>query len=232
MNFVSVKKNYLALFAFFCLGTQVPLVRASDKVQFQEDERVYVHKLANEIEEMFEFFKDNVAKFIDSTDHTPYRKLVMAMSDKLDEFEKHVMITLAKKLVEAKSKNTEIFRQSLNIVQEVLTEFLTKINVLRNILVKPEYLNARDGIQAIKLGKELEKYCKDLLDGKIIAALEVKIDKVYTLVSSAGDPSLTERLKEIKTILKNFKGASLPKKSGAELKIVNGITSKIRHNKP
>ena len=230
MNFVSVKKNFLALFVFFLMGTGV--MGASDKVQFQDDECEYIHNLAREIEEMFEFFNDNVARFIDSGDHTPYRKLVMGMSDKLDEFEKHVMITLAKKLVEAKTKNAEAFRQCLSIVQEVLEEFLTKLDVLRKILVKPEYLNARDGIQAIKLGKELEKYCKDLLDGKIMAQLEIKIDNVYALVSSAGDSSLTERLKEIKASLKTLKGASLQKKSGSELKIVNGITAKIRHNKP
>lgn len=231
MNFV-LKKDYLALLAFFCLGTQVMLY-GTNQVKFQEDERVYIHKLANEIEGMFECFKDNVARFIDASDHTPYRKLVLEMSDKLDEFEKHVMVTLAKKLVEAKTKNTEVFRQSLSIVHEVLTEFLTKLNTLRNILIKPEYLNAgaRDGLQAIKLGRELERYCKDLLDGKIIAQLEAKIDNVYTLVSSAGDPSLTERLKEIKMVLKAFRGVSIAKKSGNELKIVNGITAKIRHNK-
>ena len=231
MNFVFVKKNHVALLAFLCLGAQAMLVGAAEKDQFQEEERMYIHNLAGEIEVMFEFFKDNVARFIDAADHTPYKKLVMAMSNKLDEFEARVMITLNKQLLEAKEKNSEVYRQCLTIVQEVLVEFMTKINVLRTILVRPEYLNARDGIQAIKLGKELEKSCKDLLDGKIIAQLEVKIDKVYSLVSSAGDPSLTKRLNEIKTILKAFKGTSVSKKAGAELKIVNGITAKIRHNK-
>ena len=230
MNFVN--KSFLTLLTFFCVGAQMMLAETSGKVQFQEDERVYIHDLATEIETMFEFFNDNVDRFIDASDHTPYRKLVMAMSDKLDEFEKQIMISLAKKLIDAKSKNSDIFQQSLCIVHEVLTEFMTKIYVLRNILIKKEYLEARDGVQAIKLGKELEKSCKDLLDGKIIAQLETKVDKVFNLVNAAGESSLIERIKKIKTILKNFKGSSTAKKPGSELKIVNGIASKIRHNKP
>ncbi len=231
MNFLSVKKNVLSLLALSCLFAQSMMVSGRNNAAFKEEERAYVHKLANEIEDMFEFFRVNISKFIDPCDHTPYRQLAVALSDKIAEFEQHVMTTLAKKLVEAKSKNTEVFQQSICIVQEVLTDFLTKLNVLRNILVKPEYLNAHDGIQAIKLAKELEKYCKDLLDGKIIAQLEAKIDTVYNLVSGVSEQSLSERLKEIKNILKNLKGASMQKKSGSELKVVNGITAKIRHNK-
>lgn len=234
MNCVNMKKSCLAFFACGFLFTQALLAENNENMQFKDDERIYVHKLASEIEQMFKFFKDNVTKFIDATNHTPYRKLVMGMSDKLDEFEKQVVMTLDKKLVEAKTKNTEVFNQSLTIVQEVLTEFMTKVNVLRNILVKDEYLKARDGILAIKLGKELEKHCKDLFDGKMITQLLVKIDKVFDLVSAAGDQALTDRLEEIKIILKAFKGTSLTKKSGNNnvLSIVNGITAKIRHNKP
>ena len=238
MNFVIVKKNLfgiknllgLLVLCFCYTGTMI--LAENRNTQFQEEERLYVDTLASEIEEIFEFFSDNVDKFMSASDHTPYRRLVLAMSDKLAEFEKRVMTTLAKKLIEAKAKNNEIFTQSLSIVQEVLAEFMTKINVLRAILVKPEYLNAHDGLQAIKLGKELEKYCKDLLDGKIITQLEVKIDKVYSLISLSGDKSLIEQLAKIKAGLKVVRNATAQKKSGGnELKIVNGIAAKIRHNK-
>lgn len=232
MNFLTVKKNYLGIIVLCSCYTGTMVIAENRTTHFQEEERLYVHTLANEIEEIFEFFSDNVDKFVSACDHTPYRKLVLTMSDKLAEFEKRVMATLAKKLVEAKAKNNEIFSQSLSIVQEVLTEFLTKINVLRSILTKPEYLNAHDGLLAIKLGKELEKYCKDLLDGKIIAQLEVKIDKVYNLISTSGDKLLIDQLAKIKAGLKVVRSATAQKKSGGnELKIVNGIAAKIRHNK-
>lgn len=232
MNCVSIKKSYLALVACGLLSAQTVLTCIAGDMQFQKDELSYVHQLAGEIEQMFEFFRDNISKFVDSTDHTPYRKLVMDMSDKLDQFQTQVVVTLNAKLADAGiTNNTEAFNQSLSIVQDVLTEFTTKVNVLRSILVKPEYLKARDGIQAIKLGKELEKYCKDLLDGNMIMDLVAKIDKILALISRSGDQGLNDRLTQIKSILKKLKGTSLQKRAGSELKIVSGITAKIRHNR-
>jgi len=232
MSFVSLKKNLLSFAVCCCLAMNPFNLNAGQEAGFRIDERDYIYALANEIEGIVDFFQSSITKFIDPADHTPYKILALSMSDKVNEFEQRVMMALAAKLAEAKIENTPVFYKSLGLVSEILNEFLIKLNELRVILVKPEYLNARDGVKAIKLGKELEGRCKDLLDGKLLAKFESKLDQMYKLVSAAGEQTLSERLSEIKALLQNLKSASMQKKGGNnELRIVNGITAKIRHNK-
>lgn len=235
MNFVSMKKSYLVFLALSILCAQF-VMADSEKGQFKEDERVYAYQLADEIEAMFEVVKVNVAKFIDATDHTPYKKLVVSMCGKLDEFEKQVIETLTKKLTDAKIQNSEVFHECLSIVHEVLTEFMAKINVLKNILLRPEYLNTKPNQvskNGLQLSKELEKYFHELMKENLIEQLEAKIDKVQGLVVAAGDKDLSERLKTIKILLtKALKSSSLQKKSGNKSPVaaLNGVSAKMRHN--
>jgi len=232
MSFVSLKKNFLSLIVFCCLAMNPLHMYAGQEAGFRCDEREYIYALANEIEGIVDFFQASIAKFIDPADHTPYKKLALSMSDKVTEFEQRVMMSLAAQLAAAKTGNSPVFYKSLGLVSEILNEFLIKINELRVILIKPEYLNAHDGVKAIKLGKELEGHCKDLLDGKLLAKFECKLDQIFKLVSAAGEQTLSERLSEIKMLLQNLKSASMQKKGGNnELRVVNGITAKIRHNK-
>jgi hypothetical protein len=185
---------------------------------------------------MFEVVKVHVAKFIDATDHTPYKKLVVSMCGKLDEFEKQVVATLTKKLAESKIQNSEAFNECLAIVHEVLTEFMTKINVLKNILLRSEYLNTKPNQvskNGLQLSKELEKYFHDLMKENLIEQLEAKIDKVQGLVAASGDKDLSEKLKTIKVLLtKALKSSSLQKKSGNKSTVaaLNGVSAKMRHN--
>jgi hypothetical protein len=235
MNFVSRRKSYLVSLVLGILCMQFVMVGA-EKGQFREDERVYAYQLTDEIEAMFEVVKVHVAKFIDATDHTPYKKLVVSMCEKLDEFEKQVIVILTKKLAEAKIQKSEAFHESLSIVHEVLTEFIAKINVLKNILLKPEYLNTKPNQvskNGLQLSKELEKYFHELMKENLIEQLEAKIDKVQGLVAAAGDKELSEKLKTIKVLLtKALKSSSLQKKSGSKSPVaaLNGVSAKMRHN--
>lgn len=233
MRLISLKKKFLSFVMLFsCLAMHSLHTYAGQEAGFRVDEREYIYALANEIEGIVGFFQASITSFIDPADHTPYKRLVLSMSDKVDEFEQRVMMSLAVKLAEAKTENTPVFYKSLGLVSEILNEFLIKLNELRAILIKPEYLNAHDGVKAIKLGKELEGRCKDLLDGKLLAKFEYKIDQIFKLVNAAGEQTLSGRLSEIKMLLQNLKSASMQKKGGNnELRIVNGITAKIRHNK-
>jgi hypothetical protein len=220
-----MKKNCLALLICGLLCTQAAYSGAGC------DERAYVHNLTTEIEDMFEFFRDNVVKLIDATDHTPYRVLVTTMSVKLDNFESRVVMVLAKKLVEVKANNPSIFQQALVVVHEILSEFMAKVKVLRNIMMQEKYLNTCEGGKSLDLCKEL-KQCKEIFDGSMVAQLDEKLEKLYRLVSSkGGDQELADRIKQTKTCVKSLKGGS-SKKSGYELKIVNGIAAKLRHNRP
>lgn len=234
MNFVSMKKSYLAFLTASIVCTQC-VMADSEKSQFKNDELVYIHQLATEIENMFEVFKNNVARFIDAKDHTPYKKLVYEMCGKLDEFEEQVVTTLYKKLNEEKTKNSVTYYKSLTIVHSVLTEFITRVTILKRILLKSEYINTKPnqvGKNGLQLGKELEKYFHDLISSKMIEQLEDKIDEVYNLISDAGDKDLADRLKTIKGILAKALKHSSVKKSGnnSAVSIVNGISAKMRHN--
>lgn len=235
MNFVSMKKCYLVFLASSILCTQF-VITGSEKVQFKDDERVYAYQLTDEIETMFEVVKVHVAKFVDAADHTPYKKLVLSMCEKLDEFEKQVVATLTKKLAESKMQDSEVFNESLAIVHEVLTEFMAKINVLKNILLRPEYLNTKPNQvskNGLQLSKELEKYFHELMKENLIEQLEAKIDKVQSLVAAANDKDLAEKLKTIKMLLtKALKSSSLQKKSGNKSPVaaLNGVSAKMRHN--
>jgi hypothetical protein len=233
MKFVSARNNIFSLLMLCCLVFNAARVYAGQETSFRGDEREYVYALASEIEHMVDFFKASISSLIDPADHMPYKKLVMSMSAKVDEFESRVMRSLTLKLETAEQEDTPLFYKSLVIVSEILYEFMVKINEFRTILIRPEYLNAHDGVKAIKLGKELEKCCKDLLDGKLLARLECKLDQVYALVAEAGEEPLRVRLYEIKMLLKDLKSAFMQKRGGnnSELRIINGITAKIRHNK-
>jgi hypothetical protein len=192
-----------------------------------DEEKAYIYDLTNAIEEMFTFFQERIMKFVDKTDATPYRTYVRTLTHKMDVFEQTEMVALASKIEQSRQQGSVTCYKGLVIVQEVLQEFMGKLNNLRAIL--EDYIDVRNNIRkAIELGKRVRPILIDLIDAKTIAHLEGKLDAICQLLNEAHETTLLERMLSIKKIVNNLQSGPSLKVSDAE--ILSCITTKLRHN--
>lgn len=213
---------------------------AETKKSLSNEERVYIRKLIKDIENVFDFFQKEIMLFIDIKDKTPYRQFVGDLGDCIDHFTQETFEPLKQNIKEYKDNNIEFkdnnnkskdnvaYYQGLTIVDELLVEFLDKLNNMRLVLYK--YVSVKDDPdQAFQLATELEPHIKALIAPEIWNKLKKKLQDVESLMKQIDERDIMIKLAQLKKVLEaSQKGSASLKISPTAL--LTCIRKKIRYN--
>lgn len=172
-------------------------------------EREYISSLTRDIEAMFMFIKDHIIKLVDDSkdDGSTYRAYVQEFNAKIDLFKQQVMNKLNNNVTDAQQRGKDSFYKGLIIVQEVLNEFLDRINKLQEIFNQYAEMDIpvnQSFKAAVQLGKNLKPILNDIITTSTITRLKNKIIELRVVVEQAQETELAERLKNIENIIENI----------------------------
>lgn len=167
--------------------------------RFTPQQCAFIKQLVQDAEEIFLFFGERIARFVDIADTTPYRTYVAELSDRLDRFESKMMQSLKTEL--AYTDKASVYYQGVSIVQEVLSEFLGKLHDMRQVLVK--YVSVKDNpSEAFKLANELKPHIEGLIAAGTWNKLSTALQKVQRILQQVGEPELHQKVAAVALLLK------------------------------
>ncbi len=222
MKVLSIRRWCVASsFAIFVCGFPARVLAR----RLVDDERAYVHVLAEGLESTFLFFAKHAKAFTDKNDKTSYRAYVTMLSNEIEKFDREVMPDVTRALDDQNA--SELLHEVLSIVHELFDALVPKLKELRDVLQRPEYMNAKnDSKKALELCLKIKPYLLYFTSPETVSFLDGKLGKLHGVLVRAGEEDLAARLGIVKNAVRELRNS----KPVDHTIIVNCMTRRIRYN--